>query len=68
MIDADHAVAILAIVAALVLLAWGIRRHLSQEDTQLSAQPRPLVTYDVADEDDWTDSDRYHGSRQWGRS
>lgn len=68
MIDADVAAAILAIVAALVMLVWGIRRHLSQEDTQLSVQ-RPLVTYDVADEDDdWTDSDRYHGSRQWGRS
>jgi len=32
----DHAAAALLAIAALVMLVWGIRRHLSQGDTQLS--------------------------------
>jgi len=62
--------AVLALVA-LALLVWGIRRELrsaGKSSGESSVSSRPLVTYDVADDDgDWTDSDRYHGSRQWGR-
>lgn len=66
MIDHDVVGAIVLILAALALLVWGIRRHLSQEDTQLS-DTRPLVTYDEVDTTWDSEADRYHGSTQWGR-
>lgn len=60
--DADHIAAIVGAILAIVLLAWGIRRHLIQGDTQLTI----LLEEDSRD----FDSDaarRYHESNQLGR-
>ena len=67
----DHVAAAVLAVVAVVLLAWGIRsalRELRPADTTApSPDPGSFVTYDVDDEPDWTDADRYHRSKQWGR-
>lgn len=60
--DADHIAAALLALAALVMIVWGIRRHLIQADNQLTT---------LLDEDprDFTSdaARRYHESNQLGR-
>lgn len=59
--DWDHVAAIvLCVLAALGLVAGIVHDLRSRRQIQAPTQLR-------VEDSDWTDADRYHGSRQWGR-
>ena len=57
---------VLAIIAALMLIV-GCAIVLGGKSETRRPTPPPAFQAPAPEDSDWTDADRYHGSRQWGR-